>query len=203
MPLPALTVALIAASDALRTGWPFCLAAVLGLSIAAVVTARAPRLRFARDWLLLRVPVLGDTLRCLATARFAAHTRLMHEAGLPLQQSLATASALTGHAVLARDLMRARESLTEGKPLCAALPPDHSFPTFLVPSLRAGETTGQLADALRHIEDYAATRAREQLATALALLEPVLLTGLTAIVGTIALSFFLPLFALLGGVNAR
>jgi type II secretory pathway component PulF len=34
-------------------------------------------------------------------------------------------------------------------------------------------------------------------------LEPVVLTALTAIVGAIALSFFLPLFALLGGVNAR
>ena len=72
-----------------------------------------------------------------------------------------------------------------------------------MPALRAGETTGQLGAALRHIEDYAASRARERLATALALLEPVMLTVLTGIVGTIALSFFLPLFALLGGVNAR
>jgi len=46
-------------------------------------------------------------------------------------------------------------------------------------------------------------RAREQLTTALALLEPLILTALTTIVGAIALSFFLPLFALLGGVNAR
>ena len=49
----------------------------------------------------------------------------------------------------------------------------------------------------------ALARAREQLATALALLEPALLATLTGIVGLIALSFFLPLFSLLGGVNAR
>jgi type II secretory pathway component PulF len=37
----------------------------------------------------------------------------------------------------------------------------------------------------------------------LALLEPALLATLTGIVGVIALSFFLPLFSLLGAVHAR
>ena len=87
--------------------------------------------------------------------------------------------------------------------LYAALPKRHAFPGFIVPALKSGETTGQLGAALRHIEDYAASRARERLATALALLEPALLATLTGIVGLIALSFFLPLFSLLGGVNAR
>ena len=73
----------------------------------------------------------------------------------------------------------------------------------MVPALKAGETTGQLAAALHHIEEYAAAKARETLATALALLEPLLLAGLTGVVGLIALSFFLPLFSLLGGINAH
>lgn len=201
--LPALTVALIRASEWLRHGWPTLavLAAMAGGGL--FVAARTPRLRYGRDWALLRVPIFGETLRCLAAARFAAHTRLMHEAGIPLLAALATAAELTGNAVLARNLLDAREGVAAGKALCAALPAKHALPGFVVPALRAGESTGQLSPALRHVEDYAASRARERLATALALLEPVLLTVLTAIVGLIALSFFLPLFALLGGVNAR
>ena len=201
--LPWLTVALIRASVALRHHWPVL--AILGSTVAGlfVVAARTPRLRYARDWALLRLPVLGETLRCLATARFAAHARLMHHAGIPLLAALATGAELTGNAVLARNLLAARKGVAAGKALCDALPAKHALPGFVVPALRAGETTGQLGAALRHIEDYAASRAREQIATALALLEPVLLTALTAMVGAIALSFFLPLFALLGGVNAR
>ena len=102
-----------------------------------------------------------------------------------------------------RQLLAARERVALGQPLYAALPKPHAFPGFIVPALKSGETTGQLGAALRHIEGYAASRARERLATALALLEPALLAGLTAIVGLIALSFFLPLFSLLGGVGAR
>lgn len=201
--LPTLTRWLIGLSVGLRENG-VALALLVLISTASLIAAtRAPRLRYTRDWFLLRAPILGDTLRCLATARFAAHTRLMHEAGLPLLATLKTAAELTGHAVLARDVQIARVAVGEGKSLCDALPPRHAFPSFVVPVLRSGETSGQLGAALRHIEDYAATRAREQLATALAFLEPVVLTLLTTVVGAIALSFFLPLFALLGGVNAH
>ena len=201
--LPWLTVALIRASDGLRHGWPVLAVLTGAMGVALAITVRTPRLRYLRDWILLKLPVFGETLRCLATARFAAHTRLMHDAGIPLLAALVTASELTGNAVLARNLTAARQGIVAGKTLCDALPPHHGFPGFFVPALRAGETTGQFSAALRHIEDYAATRARERLATALALLEPLTLSALTAVVGAIALSFFLPLFALLGGVNAR
>lgn len=201
--LPTLTRALIGTSEFLQRAWPLLLAAAGVLFVVLVVSTRAPRLKYLRDRLLLKVPVFGETQRCLATARFAAHVRLMHEAGVPLLSSLATGAEVTGHAVLAREILRAREGIATGCSLAAALPPKHSFPAFVVPALRAGETTGQLGAALRHVEDYATSHARERLATALALLEPVLLTFLTSLVGAIALSFFLPLFALLGGINAR
>jgi type II secretory pathway component PulF len=116
-------------------------------------------------------------------------------------EALATGAELANHAVLSRELLAARESVATGKPLYASLPRSHSFPGWIVPALKAGETTGQLGAALHHIEDYAGGRARERLATGLALLEPLLLATLTAIVGGIALSFFLPIFSLLGGAN--
>ena len=184
--LPAVTVALIAASDFVRHGWPAVVALLVGAVGVAGAVARSPRVRHTRDAVLLRLPLLGDVIRHLATARFAAHCRLLHEAGIPLLEALKTGAELTGNAVMARQLLAARERVAEGQPLYAALPKKHAFPGFIVPALKSGETTGQLGAALRHIEDYAASRAREQLATALALLEPALLATLTGIVGLIA-----------------
>ncbi|HRI82201.1 MAG TPA: type II secretion system F family protein, partial [Opitutaceae bacterium] len=203
LPLPALTVALIATSDLIRTQWPALLGALGIGGVLLTVLLRARRLHGWRDRGLLRMPLLGDIVRHLATARFAAHCRLLHEAGIPLLDALRTGAELTGNAVLERQLLAARERVVLGEPLYAALPKPHAFPGFLVPALKSGETTGQLGAALKHIEEYAASRARDQLATALAWLEPILLAGLTGIVGLMALSFFLPLFSLLAGVNAR
>lgn len=203
LPLPAVTVVLICASELVRTSWPFLLGGGAALGIGSWLAMNSGRMRRMRDAVLLRIPVLGETVRCLATARFAGHCRLLHEAGIPLLESLATAADLVNHAVLAAQLRQAREGVALGRPLYASLPAGHDFPGFIVPALKSGETTGQLGIALRHVEDYAARRAKERLATALALLEPLLLAGLTAIVGAIAFSFFLPLFSLLGGISAR
>lgn len=201
--LPALTLALIHASEIVRQSWPLLAVSAVVASILAWTARRSPRIQRARDALVVRVPVIGDTVRCLATARFAAHTRLLLDAGIPLLEALSTGAELTGHAGLAAQLLAAREGVAAGQPLHAALPKPNDFPPFVGPALKAGESTGQLGAALRHIEDYAAAQAKDTLATALALLEPALLAALTAIVGLIALSFFLPLFSLLGGINAR
>jgi general secretion pathway protein F len=201
--LPAITVLLVRTSELTRHHWDALLLSVSLFAGLAWFTSRHPRLRAARDRIVLRIPILGETLCLLATARFAGHCRLLHDAGIPLLDALSTGAKLTGHSVLEAQLLRARESVALGRPLYAALPKDSAFPRFLVPALKAGETTGQLSAALRHVEDYASSRARERLAAALALLEPVLLGLLAAAVGAIALSFFLPLVSLLGGVNAH
>jgi type II secretory pathway component PulF len=201
--LPWITRALIRTSELLHRLWPVALGAVATMAVAIPIAARDARLKSVRDGLLLGVPVLGETLRCLATARFAAHARLLHEAGIPLLEALRTGAELMNNELLGRQLRQAREKVSLGEPLYRSLPSGHGFPGFIVPALKAGETTGQLGLALKHIEDYAARRARERLAAALAMLEPLLLAGLTAVVGLIALSFFLPLFSLLGGLKTH
>jgi len=201
--LPWITRALISTSEVLHRLWSVALVGVATLTATMLIAARDTRLKTVRDALLLGMPVLGETLRCLATARFAAHARLLHEAGIPLLEALRTGAELMNNERLARELRAAREKVAVGEPLYRSLPMRHGFPGFIVPALKAGETTGQLGLALKHIEEYAARRARERLAAALALLEPMLLAGLTAVVGLIALSFFLPLFSLLGGLKTH
>lgn len=202
MQLPAATRGLIAASDSLRAHWPVLAAGGVVAFIAFLVFSRMAFFRSARDAALLRVPLLGDIVKLLGTARFAAHVGLLHEAGIPLLDALDTGAELAGHGTLARQLRKAREGVAAGLPLSAALPKGHVFPSFVVPTLRAGETSGQLREALGHIETYAAQRAREKLLTALTLLEPALIVLLTVVVGFIALSFFLPLFDLFTGFKA-
>ncbi|AHF94617.1 hypothetical protein OPIT5_22110 [Opitutaceae bacterium TAV5] len=202
MQLPATTRGLIAISDFLRSHWPILTAGGVAVFVTLWVFSRSAFFRSARDAALLFIPQIGDITRFLATARFAANVGLLHEAGIPLLDALDTGAELTGHVTLTRQLRKAREGVAAGLPLSAALPKGHAFPPFVVPTLRAGETSGQLRDALGHIEAYAAQRAREKLLTALMLLEPVLVVVLTGVVGFIALSFFLPLFDLLAGFKS-
>lgn len=199
--LPWPTLALIAVSRVASESWPWLLSASAIAAIAFLTARRTETGQRLRDAFLLKLPILGDTLRHLATARFAAHVRLLHEAGVPVLDALATGAELTANRILERDVLSAREGVAEGKALYAALPARHAFPRFVVPALKSGETTGQLGSALHHIEAYAAGYAQERLGLAIALLEPALIAFLTTVVGFIALSFFLPIFQLMGGIR--
>ena len=57
--LPAVTVALIAASELVRHGWPAVVVLIIGAGAIASAVARSPRVRHARDVALLHLPVLG------------------------------------------------------------------------------------------------------------------------------------------------
>ena len=199
--LPFPTEFLLTASAFLQSHGPVLAIALVTAGCSGFGVLRSRHGRRVADALLLHLPLAGQLVRCLATARFAAQCRLLHEAGIPLLEALRTGAELTGNLILAERLLTARDAVAVGKPLYAALPRDGTFPGFVIPALKAGETTGQLGAALRHVEAYAADRARELTATALALLEPALLAFLAAVVGGIVLSFLLPLLALMGGVN--
>ncbi|MCB1104590.1 MAG: type II secretion system F family protein [Opitutaceae bacterium] len=203
LPLPGITRLLIQSSHLVVTHWPQLAVAAFLMVLTGWLVPHSARLSHWRDFIGLKLPVWGETIRCLATARFAAHCRLLHSAGVPLLDCLATARDLINQRVLAGQLDRARKKVARGHALYAALPPKHDFPGFLIPVLKSGETSGQLGSALHHIETYAQERAQERIATALALLEPCLLALLTTVVGAIALAFFIPLFSLLGGIQAR
>jgi type II secretory pathway component PulF len=199
LPLP--TAVLLATSTWLQAHGTTLIVALAAAVCSGFWVLRSRHGRFLADALWLKLPVVGDLVRCLATARFAAQCRLLHDAGIPLLEALKTAAEATGNGILFDRLAQAREAVAVGRPLHAALPRDGAFPAFVIPALKAGETSGQLGPALRHVETYAADRARELTASALALLEPALLVFLASVVGGIVLSFLLPLLALMGGVN--
>ncbi|MBX3738936.1 MAG: type II secretion system F family protein [Candidatus Didemnitutus sp.] len=203
LPLPMMTRVLIAASEGVRaagwTGWGF----VVGGAFALWFGRKTRAVRRLVDPLGLRLPGWGETIRCLVATRVAAVCRLLHDAGVPVLDSLESAAKVADHVVVERQLLAARAKVGAGTALHVSLSGASGLPSFVVPLLKAGESTGQLGAAWRQVEDYAARKARQRLAVMLALLEPALLAVLTGVVGAIALSFFLPLFSLLGGLNAR
>ena len=178
LPLPNLTVAVIQTGRVFQSTWPWALG-VGALGILAIAWARRlPRLRRIIDRLLLRLPLIGLTARLLIVARFAAHLRLLHDAGIPLLDALDVGARLVGNAAFHSELSAARAAraaVARGRPLAQELLTGSCFPSFVGLCLKAGDLSGQLGRARAHIAEHATREARERIACALLLLEPVLL----------------------------
>ena len=194
--LPFLTRALIASSDFLRsTGW-YWLGAMALFAIGVTLLLRREYWRDRWHTLLLRLPVAGRVLSGLDTARFASTLSILTGSGAPLLRALDTAAGV----VWARPMRRAADAVAahvrEGVSLARALASQRVFPPLLVHLVANGEQSGQLPVMLDR-----AARAQEQdverrLTWLAALVQPLLIVFMGAIVLVLVLAVMLPIVSM-------
>src|SRR5437867_607761 len=194
--LPWLTRALIATSDFLRTtGWYW-----VGLAVATAVSAvlLLRREYWQERWhaTLLRMPVIGKVLSGLDTARFASTLSILIGSGAPLLRALETAAAVIWARPIRRAAHAAAGHVREGVTLSRSLASERVFPPLLVHLVANGEQSGQLpamlARAAREQEDDVERR----LTWLAALVQPLLIVVMGAIVLVLVLAVMLPIVSM-------
>jgi len=194
--LPLLTRLVIALSDFLVGYWWLMLLAMAGLGLAAWRALKDPGVRLAFDTRLLRVPLVGRLLRDLHAARMARTLGTMVAGRLPLLEGL----TLTAGTVHNRRLRLASEEIAEqvrgGGSLSAAMRRSGVFPPLLTYLAASGEAAGRLDEMLERAADYLEREFDRFTATALSLLEPLIIVVMGGVVATIVLSILLPILQL-------
>ncbi len=194
--LPLLTRLVIGLSDVLVHWWWLMLLLIVAAGVGGWAALRQPPVRLAFDSWLLRVPLLGRLLRDLHAARMARTLSTMVASRLPLLEGL----TLTGGTIHNRRLKLASDEITEsirsGGSLSAAMRRAGVFPPLLVYLAASGEAAGRLDEMLERAADYLEREFDRFTATALSLLEPLIIVVMGAIVATIVLSILLPILQL-------
>ncbi len=194
--LPFLTRALIATSDFLRsTGWYWAIALVA----AATVTVVALRRESARERahaFLLRVPVMGTVLSGLDTARFASTLAILTGSGAPLLRALETAAGVVWARPIRRAAHAAAAHVREGVSLSRALATQRVFPPLLVHLVANGEHSGQLPAMLERAAREQEQDVQRRLTWLAALVQPLLIVFMGAIVLVLVLAVMLPIVSM-------
>ena len=195
--LPALTRAVIRASDLARDWWWALLLMPLGLGASvAVAQRRSRRWRQFRQRLALKLPVVGGVLANAAVARFCRALATALGAGVPLVEALANVAAAVGNAVYMDALGQVRAAVAEGLPLNRAIGECGLFPNVVVQMVAVGEEAGRLEEMLGRAADQFEVLVDEAVDNLATLLEPLLLAVLGVLVGGLVLAMYLPVFQL-------
>lgn len=194
--LPLLTRVVIGLSDFLA-GWWWALA--IGMAAAAVVAGQALRdegLRLRFDAALLRLPLLGRLVRDLHAARIARTLSTMVASRLPLLEGLRLTTQTIHNRALRAASADIAEAVRTGGSLSGALRKAGIFPPLLVYLAASGEASGKLDVMLERAADYLEREFDGFTATALSLLEPLIIIVMGAVVALIVLSILLPILQL-------
>lgn len=197
--LPAPTRALIATSEAVRTAWPFALAAVVAVTLLVRFGSRLSEgMATRRDGALLRLPGIGPLLRKLALARFAHTFAVMYGSGIGVLTALEAAGRTVENRVLHAALEQVMEGVRNGRQLAEAMRASGEFPPLVVRMVHVGEQSGTLGEVLTQVAAFYDRDVDDQIDRVIGMIEPVLTAVLGGVIAWIAVSVFGPVYDSLG-----
>src|SRR5207245_10087914 len=118
-------------------------------------------------------------------------------AGADSMAALAVTGGTAGNGVVEQSLVRIRARVHDVVPVSVPLEEDPIFPAMVSQMVRIGEETGELDKMLGKVADFYEDEVDASIQSLTSIIEPILMIGVGAMVGTIVISMYLPMFKLL------
>ena len=198
MVLPKITQVMISISEAFTSYWYL----IIGLPILTgmghmALYRRMYGYRYTWHSWLRKLPIVGALVAKSQISRFTTTFGTLISSGVPHLEAFSITRGALSNEVYRESVEEIREEVREGEGIAASIEASQVFDDMVVSMVEVGEETGELDRMCMRIgtayeEQY--TRALDNM---LKLIEPIMLVVLAGLVGSIALSLFLPLFKLL------
>jgi type IV pilus assembly protein PilC len=192
--LPAPTQFIIALSNFLKANILYMVAGVIGFVFLFRRYYRTEQGRKVIDRVLLKLPVFGDLLLKIATARFTRTLGTLVSSGVPILDGLLITARASGNKVIEEAIMKTRVSISEGKTIAEPLEQSEVFSGMVVQMIGVGESTGSLDAMLNKIADFYDEEVDATVAALTSLLEPLIMVVLGVLIGGMMVAMYLPIF---------
>jgi type IV pilus assembly protein PilC len=200
--LPAFTRLVLGISRAVKDHALMTLAVLAALVTIFLMTIRTKAGRRIWDKFKLKMPVVGPVVSKVAIARFTRTLGTLVSSGVPILQALMIVKETSGNVIVGNAVAAVHESVKEGETITAPLEASHVFPPMVISMVDVGEQTGALPEMLLKIADNYDEEVDNAVSAMTSLLEPIMIVFLAVIVGSIVIAMFLPLIALMNGIDS-
>lgn len=194
--LPAITVVMLSIGRGIQNYWYIILAGLLALVIIIALFVRSERGSKWLDALRYKLPLFGEIWMKYQVAMFSRTLSTLLTGGLPLVPSLETASHSINSFKISSTVGYASNRVREGRALSYSLEETKFFPDLAIEMIEVGESTGALPSMLNSVAEFYEEDVQNSLATAMQLVEPVILIFMGITVAVVLLSLYLPIFSL-------
>jgi len=162
---------------------------------------KRPAGRRVVDRLRLQVPIIGPPALLSELGRFARTLSVMIGAGLHLQESMELLPHATTNIIFRDALNKVNERLLLGEGLSEPMTRVSLFPPLLVQMVAVGEESNTLDFTMGVVADFFETAAEEKTNAMVGMIGPISTVGIALMVGFIALSVIMPMYALTGAFD--
>ncbi|ARJ37825.1 type II secretion system protein F [Sporosarcina ureae] len=194
--LPWLTRAVMAASEWIENYWYLLILIVSVLVVGYVLFRSNPKGKYILDTILLRLPIFGSIAQKSSLAMMTRTLSSMFSSSVPILQALSMTERVVGNEVISKVIGESRVSMERGGSLTEPMLNHWAFPPLIPHMIAIGEETGSLDSMLAKVADFYEKEVEAATDRLKALIEPLMIVFLTAVVGTIVLAIMLPMFSM-------
>jgi len=152
--------------------------------------------RFKWDGRFLKMPIFGDLINKIETARFSRTLSTLLGNGVTLLGALSIVRETMNNSVLAGALDGVIVKLREGRGLSQPLQETGVYPQLAIQLIMVGEETGRLEEMLGRVADIYDHESQRAVKRMLGILEPVLILIMAALIAGVILSILLGIFSI-------
>ena len=198
--LPAPTQMLLDLSEFLQVYWYIYIPVPILLFIGIKMLLKKREMAKKFDGLLLKLPIFGIILKKTAVAKFTRTFSTLIKAGVPILQALDTVAQTAGNIVVEDAVLTAKAAIREGERIAKPLGASKVFPNMVVSMIAIGEETGNLDAMLSKIADFYESEVGAAVEGLTSMIEPLVIVFMGAVIGTIVVAMFMPMFSMSEGV---
>ena len=200
--LPAYTKLLISISEFLRSWYMLAVfIIIIGTIWYLKKWYQTKEGKFAIDFFLLQVPVLGDILKKVSVARFTRTFGTLSKSGVPIVTALDVVKDSADSAVLAKAIEAVQVKVQEGGTINGPMSESKIFPPMVTQMVAIGEETGQLENMLEKVADFYDIEVSTAVEGLTSLMEPIMIVTLGGLVGAIVIGMYLPIFTIISQIK--
>ena len=149
------------------------------------------------DNLVLKIPLFGDLILKSELASMSDTLSTLINSGISIVEALEKCINASNNEIIKIALRKSISLVTQGQELSASLETAKVIPRLLISMIKIGEETGDLSFMLENLSNFYKREVEEAVTVLTKAMEPAVIFVVAAIVGTIVISLYLPMFSLI------
>lgn len=192
--LPVSTTILLGISNFVKNKWYVIIIVAAIVYIAFRIIFAIPAVKYMKDKLELKLPVIGKLRRVIYTARFARTLSSLYSAGISIINCLQIARNTIGNSYIEKQFDKVIADVRGGSNLSESIDKVDGFTKKLSSSIMVGEETGALDTMLVSIANQMEYDAELAMNKLVSYLEPAMIVVMALIVGFVIISVIQPIY---------
>jgi type IV pilus assembly protein PilC len=144
----------------------------------------------------LAVPLLGKIISQAFVSMFCKTMSALLGAGVPVLEVFDILATMTNNDIIKGAVTQTQQRIIEGSKISLGLSSSGFFPNMVVKMIQVGEESGSLSKVLDKTSDYYERKVDTAISTVMSLLEPIMIVTVGAIVLTVVIALYLPIFSM-------